>query len=170
MPLVQSSFVPPEFANLDGFSLEVLGPRHAEADFLAVSSSKEQIRHVFGPENGWPDAEITFEQNLADLTRHADEFDRRDAFAYAILKSPVEYVGCLYIKPVKSHIAQDRRKTLFDAQAFFWLSSGRSSLSEASVHAELARWLDAHWPFRTVAWPGRAQSWVEWKLMAEPSC
>jgi hypothetical protein len=165
MPLVQPSFVPPESANLDGFTLEVLGPRHAEADFMAVSSSKEHIRHVFGPGNGWPDAEITFEHNLADLTRHADEFDRREAFAYAMLKSP-EYVGCLYIKPIKSRIAQDRRKALFDAQAFFWLSSVQRSLSEMSVHAELANWLDDHWPFRAVAWPGRTQSWVEWAQLA----
>jgi hypothetical protein len=170
MSLVPPSFAPPDFANLDGFRLEVLGPRHAAADFLAVSSSKNDIRHVFGPENGWPDAEITFEQNLADLERHADEFDRRDAFAYAMLKAPTESVGCFYIKPVKSRIARDRRKTLFDAQAFFWLSSVQRSLSQSSAHAELANWLDGHWPFRAVAWPGRTQSWEEWKLMAGPSC
>lgn len=167
MPLVQPGFVPPEFASLEGFRLEVLGPRHAQADFLAVSSSKDRIRHVFGPENGWPDAGITFEQNLADLARHADEFERRDAFAYAMLASRTDYVGCLYIKPVKSRTAGDRRKTLFDAQAFFWLSSGRSSLLESGVHAELANWLDEHWPFRAVAWPGRTQSWEEWRRLAQ---
>jgi hypothetical protein len=166
MPLVHSSFVPPESANLDGFTLEVLGPRHAAADFLAVASSKEQIRHVFGPENDWPGAGITFEQNLADLERHADEFERRAAFAYAMLKSPAEYVGCLYIKPVKSRTVQDRRKTLFDAQAFFWLSSVQNSLSEFVVHAQLAQWLDDHWPFRSMAWPGRSPGWAEWALLA----
>ena len=167
MPLVPSSFVPPEFASLDGFTLEVLGPRHAQADFLAVSSSKEHIRHVFGPENGWPDAGITFEQNLADLARHADEFERRDAFAYALLTSPTAYLGCFYIKPVKSRSARDRRKALFDAQAFFWLASGQHALSESEVHSALASWLNGQWPFRAVAWPGRSQSWAEWASLQD---
>jgi hypothetical protein len=167
LPLVHGAFVPPRFANLGGVALEVLGPRHAAADFVAVSSSRNDIRHVFGPENGWPAAEMTFEQNLADLARHADEFERRDAFAYAMLRSPAEYVGCFYLKPVKSRIAQDRRKTLFDAQAFFWLSSVQTSLSALRVHAELSSWLHGDWPFRAVAWPGRTQGWVEWAQLAE---
>ena len=167
MPLVHSAFVPPDFAHLGDFTLEVLSLRHAAADFLAVASSKEDIRHVFGPENDWPDAQITFEQNLADIERHAGEFERRDAFAYAMLKSPTEYVGCFYIKPVKARIAGDRRKTLFDAQAFFWLSSVQDSHSDPAVHAQLAKWLDDHWPFRSVAWPGRRQGWAEWALLAQ---
>ena len=107
MSLVPPDFEPPRCASLDGFTLEVLAPRHAAADFLAVKSSANDIRHVFGPENDWPSADITFEQNLADLERHAEEFERRQAFAYSMLKSPAEYLGCLYIKPIKSRIAQD---------------------------------------------------------------
>jgi hypothetical protein len=166
MPLVPSAFEPPRCASLDGFALEVLGPCLAAADFLAVKSSANDIRHVFGPDNDWPSAEITFEQNRADLERHAKEFERRDGFAYSMLKSPTEYVGCLYIKPVKSRIAQDPRKALFDAQAFFWLSSMSKALSAATVHAALDGWLSDHWPFRAVAWPGRTESWEEWERLA----
>ena len=166
MSLVPSAFEPPRRASLNGFTLEVLGPRHAAADFLAVKSSANDIRHVFGPDNDWPSPDITFEQNLADLERHATEFQRRDAFAYAMLKSPTEYLGCLYIKPIKSRLAQDPRKALFDAQAFFWLSSVSHPLSAATVHATLDHWLSTHWPFRAVAWPGRIQSWAEWARLA----
>ena len=148
--------------------LEVLGPRHAAADFLAVKSSTKDIRHVFGPENDWPSAEISFEQNHADLQRHATEFERRKAFSYAMLKSPTQYVGCFYIKPLKSRLAQDPRRALFDAQAFFWLSSVPNALSAGTVHAALDRWLNDHWPFRAVAWPGRTQSWAEWAELARP--
>lgn len=163
MPLVPAAFEPPTRVSLDGFTLEVLAPCHADADFQAVKSSTNDIRHVFGPENDWPAADITFEQNLADLERHAQEFERRDAFAYAMLKSPTEYVGCLYIKPIKSRRADDPRKALFDAQAFFWLSSVPNALPAARVHATLDRWLSDHWPFRALAWPGRTQAWVEWE-------
>lgn len=167
MPLVPSAFEPPISANLDGFTLEVLGPCHAVADFLAVKSSANDIRHVFGPENDWPSVDMSFEQNLADLERHAQEFGRREAFAYAMLKSPTAYVGCLYIKPIKSRMADDPRKALFDAQAFFWLSSVPNALSATGVHAVLHQWLKDQWPFRTVAWPGRTESWDEWARLAQ---
>ena len=167
MPLVPSAFDPPRGASLDGFTLEVLGPRRAAADFLAVKSSATDIRHVFGPENDWPAADITFEQNHADLERHEKEFDRRDAFAYSMLKSPTGYVGCFYIKPIKSRMAEDRRKALFDAQAFFWLSSEPNPLSATAVHAVLDQWLRDQWPFRAVAWPGRTQGWAEWERLAQ---
>ena len=166
MALVPSAFEPPRRASLDGITLEVLAPCHAGADFQAVTSSANDIRHVFGPNNGWPSADISFEQNLADLERHAREFDERVAFAYALLKSPADYLGCLYIKPIKSRVARDRRQALFDAQAFFWLSSVANIPPAATVHALLDRWLSEQWPFRAVAWPGRAQAWAEWERMA----
>jgi hypothetical protein len=170
MPLVPPDFEPPRCASLDGFTLEVLAPRHAAADFLAVKSSANDIRHVFGPENDWPSADISFEQNLVDLERHAEQFERRDAFAYSMLRSPAEYLGCLYIKPIKSRIAQDPRKALFDVQAFFWLASVPTALSAATVHAALDHWLSDHWPFRAVAWPGRTQAWSEWARLARAGC
>ena len=166
MPLVPAAFEPPRRVGLDGFTLEVLAPCHADADFLAVKSSAEDIRHVFGPDNDWPCADISFEQNLADLERHAQEFERREAFAYSLLKSPTGYLGCLYIKPIKSRIAEDRRKALFDAQAFFWLSSLSNALSAAAVHAALDRWLRDDWPFRAVAWPGWTESWADSMCLA----
>lgn len=167
MALVPAAFDPPRRVSLDGFTLEVLAPCHADADFRAVKSSANDIRHVFGPESDWPSADITFEQNLADLERHAQEFERRDAFAYSMLKSPTEYVGCLYIKPIKSRMADDARKALFDAQAFFWLSSVPNPLSATAVHAVLDQWLRDQWPFRAVAWPGRTESWAEWERLAQ---
>lgn len=167
MPLVPPAFEPPRCASLDGFTLEVLAPRHAAADFQAVKSSADDIRHVFGPHNGWPAADISFEQNLADLERHAREFDERVAFAYAMLASPEDYLGCLYIKPIKSRVAQDRRQALFDAQAFFWLASVPNAMPAAAVHALLDHWLRNQWPFRAVAWPGRSQAWAEWERLAQ---
>jgi predicted phosphoribosyltransferase len=85
--LLNKDFTPAERLRLDGLLLEKLAPQHAEADFAAVRESAERIRHVFGPDNGWPDAEMSFEENLADLQRHAAEFEEGRAFNYALLSA-----------------------------------------------------------------------------------
>ena len=168
--LVPDDFSVPRQFHAAGFQLQVLSPAHAEADFDAVRTSADRIRHVFGPHNGWPVADLSFEENLADLSRHAGEFERREAFAYALLDpGGTAYLGCLYLKPIKSRLADDRRKRLFQAQAFFWLSEAGLALDAEAVQACLARWLQQDWPFAAVAFPGRVQGWAAWEAMAAPA-
>jgi hypothetical protein len=166
------SFIPPDFAvprhlETPAFHLEVLAPAHAQADYEAVCRSAARIRHVFGPDNGWPDEALRFEENLADLTRHEDEFRRRVAFAYA-MRSPcgAHYLGCVYLKPIKSRLAVDARRDRFQAQAFFWLAEHAAPLDEVQVQATLADWLRDAWPWRAVAFPGRVQTWQDWAALA----
>ncbi len=164
--MIPKEFEPARTADFGKFQLVVLAPDLAEQDHKAVLASADNIRHVFGPTNGWPPSNITFEENLADLTRHAREFDERVAFAYALLDvAQNAYLGCLYIKPIKSRIAADRRKQLFQAQAFLWLSSTQSLVSDDNVFATLRDWLSRQWPFEAVAWPGRSPSWLEWDTL-----
>ena len=72
------------------FVLEPLGPEHNEADFEAWSTSIQHIRATPGfradlwAGDDWP-YPMTLDQNLADLTQHAEEFDRGEAFAYTVL-------------------------------------------------------------------------------------
>lgn len=167
------SFVPPEFQpprsfSTEDFQLAVLSPAFAEADFEAVRASASSIRHVFGSQNDWPDAHISFAENRADLVRHEDEFNRRVAFAYSLLDpSGTRYLGCFYVKPIKSKLAVDFRKQKFQAQAFVWLSVSASGLSIEHVVSALARWLNESWPFSAVAFPGHTQSWPEWESLAK---
>ena len=43
---------------------------------------------------------MSAEANLADLERHADEFERRVAFAYTVLRPESDdVIGCLYLNP-----------------------------------------------------------------------
>lgn len=167
MAFVPDDFPIPQALETPQFQLQVLAPAHALADFEAVRASAPRIRHVFGPENGWLDEALSYEDNLADLARHEDEFRRRVAFAYALL-SPCggHYLGCLYLKPFKSRLAVDARRERFPAQAFFWLSEAGLALDEAQVLATLADWLREAWPWRAVAFPGRAQSWGDWQALA----
>lgn len=169
--MLLSNFTPAERVALAGFRLEKLAPQHAEADFAAVRSSADRIRHVFGPDNGWPAAALSFEENLADLQRHAAEFEERRAFNYALFSADgQDYLGCLYLKPIKSRLEHDARRERFRAQLFFWLSeAGLKVLSEDAVLSTLQAWLarDWPWPAGTVACPGRAQSWPDWAALAD---
>lgn len=165
--MIPDTFEPPRTQTFAKFQLAVLGPNFAEPDFRAVCASAPSIRGVFGPTNDWPDANITHETNLADLSRHQREFDERVAFAYALLNASGEsYLGCLYIKPIKSKRLQDWRKRLFQAQAFLWLSSVQTELSDSAAFTSLQAWLSDSWPFGSVAWPGRVQGWDEWEALA----
>ncbi len=132
-----------------------------------MQASADTLRGVFGPDNGWPDAQMSFDENLADLTRHAREFDERVAFAYALLGPSGEpYLGCLYVYPIKSRREHDKRKTLFQAQAFLWLSVLQNTVSEPLAVSSLQAWLSSTWPLANVAWPGRTHSWPEWEALA----
>lgn len=167
MSFVPPEFLPPDSFQSDLFSLTVLSPACAQADFQAVQASASRIRHVFGPHNGWPAEGMSFEENLADLVRHEAEFHRREAFAYALWDSAgVTYLGCLYIKPIKSKLAIDLRRQRFQAQVFFWLSDAAGALTEGQVLTVIGQWLAREWPFEAVAFPGRVQSWSVWEALA----
>ena len=74
--LVAATFVPDDFEvplelSTDRFRLEPLGPEHNERDHEAWMSSIDHIRATPGfPDGKWP-TEMSAEQNLADLVRHA---------------------------------------------------------------------------------------------------
>ncbi|MEO6919962.1 MAG: hypothetical protein ABI171_13250 [Collimonas sp.] len=168
MAFIPENYVPPRAYQSDLFCLEVLSPEFAEQDFASVTASANTIRHVFGPANSWPDPQMNYAENLADLERHEREFFERKAFAYSILGlNKSSYLGCLYIKPIKSKMEIDLRKSVYDAQAFFWLASQAAAGDLAQVIlADLQRWLTQEWRFKAVAFPGRTIGWSEWERMA----
>lgn len=167
MPIIPNHFKPPVSAVFSSFALKVLSPEFAEQDFAAVKASAESIRHVFGPENGWPSARITFDENMADLIRHEREFNERVAFAYCILNPQLKrYLGCVYIMPIMSTAGRDQRHERFTAEAYLWLSVLHDDIKDPLVQAELSAWLAADWGLTKVAWPGRSPNWEDWKALS----
>jgi hypothetical protein len=165
--MVPATFDPPRTQRLTSFQLAVLGPAFAEQDYQAVHGSADRIRHVFGPNDNWPDANISWHENLADLVRHEREFDARVAFAYALLDSRgTAYLGCLYLRPIRPARADDRRLQCYQAQAFLWLSALQSAVTDTQALAEIRAWLGERWPLAAVAWPGREPGWAAWEAMA----
>jgi hypothetical protein len=164
-------FLPPRKVTLTQCLLQVLDERHQAADYRAVCRSADRIRGVFGPDKGWPAANLSAAENLEDLRRHAQEFEARKAFAYAIrCTDGRDYFGCLYLKPVKSRepraTEQQRR---FAAQAFVWFDVQVPQSQTEALLDELRIWVVSTWPWAAVAWPGRDPDWAQLQGLARTS-
>jgi hypothetical protein len=149
---VPESFVPDDFAvprSLagPGFRLEPLGPQHNESDHAAWTSSIDHIRNTPGfPDGRWPPpGGMSLEENLRDLERHRDDFERRKGFTYTVLDTEDRVIGCVYIYPSKA----DNRV----AQVQSWVSADRAEL-DLPLHDAVADWLASDWPFKGVDYRG----------------
>ena len=148
---VPDEFEVPQSLMGDGFRLEPLGPQHNASDHQAWSSSIDHIRATPGftaadwDGDTWPYA-MPAEANLADLEMHAGEFERREAFAYTVLGTAGAVIGCVYIDPDTTGVA--------DAMVRCWVSAPHAHL-DAALADSVAQWLRTEWPFATVRFPGR---------------
>jgi hypothetical protein len=137
---VPDDFVVPQGIRRPGFRLEPLGPQHNEADHSAWMSSIDHIRATPGFLDGqWPPVGgLSLAENLGDLQRHADDFERRLGFTFTVLDDEDRVIGCVYIYPSKSDSGV--------AQVRSWVSSNRAEL-DLPVHDAVAEWLASDWPF-----------------------
>ena len=111
---VPDGFAVPRELVTEEFRLEPLGPQHNAGDYEAWMSSIDHIRATPGFEGWrWPDPEMTAEQNLGDLQRHAEEFAQRSGFTYTVLEGGSgRVIGCVYIYPSKGADGRGRRPLL----------------------------------------------------------
>jgi hypothetical protein len=137
---VPDGFEPPRSLVCAGFRLEPLGPEHNERDYAAWSSSIEHIRRSpgYGPEARWP-REMSLDENLGDLERHAREFAEHEGFTYAVLDDEGDVIGCVYVYPAKDGT--------HDAHVLSWVRESRAEL-EPVLRRAVADWLGSNaWPF-----------------------
>ena len=148
-PFVPADFVPPASLDTPQFRLEPLGPQHNEPDYAAWTSSIEHIRGTPGyPDGNWPDAR-SIDDNLRDLRRHADDFERRRGFTYTVLDAATgDVVGCVYIYPDSSG---PRR-----AEVKSWVRASRAEL-DVPLWRAVSDWLGDAWPFEFVAYDERTE-------------
>lgn len=142
-PFVPDDFVVPQRLEARGFHLEPLGPQHNESDHRAWTSSIDHIRNTPGyPDRRWPPVGgLSLAENLRDLQRHADDFERRAGFTYTVLDDGGRVIGCVYIYPLKS----DSRV----AEVLSWVTADRAEL-DLPLHDAVADWLATAWPFAEV--------------------
>jgi RimJ/RimL family protein N-acetyltransferase len=138
---VPEDFAPPRTLVRERFRLEPLGPQHNESDLAAWSSSIDHIRSTAGfSSGGWPPPDgMSQEQNLADLVRHAADFEAREGFTFTVLDPGTdEVIGCVYVYPTRS---EDH-----DVQVRSWVRADVAELDEPVAEA-VADWLAADWPW-----------------------
>jgi hypothetical protein len=146
-PLVPDHFVVPTEVRFTSFRLEPLGPHHNAGDHEAWMSSIAHLQTTPGFEGrGWPpDEGFSAERNLADLEGHADEFERRVAFAYSVLDPDSdEVIGCVYIDP------SDRDGS---ASIRSWVRADLAEL-DAPLRKAVRDWLTESWPFNDIEYAG----------------
>lgn len=151
------SFVPDDFV-VPGplvrpdFWLEPLGPQHNEDDYRAWMSSIPHIRATPGFEGrSWPVPDMTLEENLGDLERHAADFAGRSGFTYTVhAAGSNEVIGCVYIYPDTSGAAVGA--SVADVRS--WVSADRASL-DVVLYEAVSQWLRSAWPFTTVLYATR---------------
>ncbi len=138
---VPADFEPPRSLVTDDFRLEPLGPRHNDSDLAAWSSSIDHIRATPGyPDGGWPPpGGMSPEDNLADLTRHAADFEARRGFTFTVLDPRSDdVIGCVYLYPSRS--------AEHDVEVQSWVTQDRSDLDGPLADA-VAGWLATAWPW-----------------------
>jgi hypothetical protein len=142
-PFVPDDFVVPQGLAGLGFRLEPLGPQHNEDDHRAWTSSIDHIRATPGFRDGrWPPVGgLSLAENLRDLKRHADDFERRVGFTYTVLDDGGRVIGCVYIYPSPSAT----RVT----QVWSWVSRDCAD-RDLPVYDAVANWLATEWPFTQV--------------------
>lgn len=138
---VPSDFEPPTSLETESFRLAPLGPQHNGSDHAAWTSSIAPIRSTPGyPDGRWPPVKgMSLEENLADLTRHAADFEARRGFTYTVLDpSSDEVIGCVYLYPSAS--------PEHDVDVQSWVRGDRAELDTTLADA-VAAWLETAWPW-----------------------
>ena len=149
--LVPDDFDVPISLEMPDFRIRPLLISDVVKDFDAVMSSEAHLQDVFGPGSKWPRG-LTFEQDLIDLGWHHKEFQRRRSFAYTVMSlDETLCLGCLYIVPTL--------RPGYDAEAFCWIRASHAEALDAKLYDTLRAWIDTDWPFKAVAYPGRATAW-----------
>ncbi|MET7617458.1 N-acetyltransferase [Streptomyces sp. NPDC005408] len=140
IPFVPDEFEVPRELDAGAFRLEPLGPEHNDADLAAWTSSIEHIRNTPGFDRGWPPvAGMRAEENLGDLSRHAEDFQQRRGFTYTVLDARTDdVVGCVYIYPDRA----DESVTSVRS----WVRGDRAEL-DGPLYEAVRGWLAADWPF-----------------------
>lgn len=92
---------------------------------------------------------MSLDENLRDLRRHADDFERRVGFTYTVLDDVDVIVGCVYIYPSRADpdITEVRS----------WVTASRAEL-DSVLHETVDSWLAADWPFTDVRYRNRVYS------------
>ncbi len=151
-------FVPEDFTVPSGltageYQLVPLGPQHNESDYAAWTASIDHIRATPGfAGRNWPH-EMSLDDNLGDLERHARDFAGRRGFTYTVLGTGTgDVIGCVYIYPPSGQEAGRHGKR--PATVSSWVRADHAALDPV-LHDAVLAWLERDWPFDSIEYAPR---------------
>jgi hypothetical protein len=163
-PAPKVPFIPPDFrvpamTEADDFQLVPLGPALVKIDYDAYMSSIEHLQKTFTRSTDWPRVDITDADAMVDMQTEQGRYQRRESFAYAVLTSDGSRErGSVYVSP--SPVAG------YDAVVRMWVTKAEYDAGfDAQLYAWVTDWVKKEWPFKRVAYPGRAIEWAAWDAM-----
>src|SRR3954454_651538 len=114
-PWLPADFVHPEQVDLPtGDHLRPIRESDIDIDYPAVMDNRDYIFSIFGEAWGWPQEDMTRDEDQAELARHERENLAHMSFNYAVLdKDESRLYGCIYIAPPE--------KTGADADISWWI-------------------------------------------------
>jgi len=152
---VPVDFKVPTLVETPGFRIVPLGPELVKVDFDAYMSSIEHLQTTFTRSKDWPHLGITDADAMRDMETEQARFQTRKSFAYAVLTPDgTRERGCVYVYPgITGH----------DAVVQMWVTKAEHDAGfDAALYAWVQGWLRSDWPFKNVAYPGRAIPWDVW--------
>jgi RimJ/RimL family protein N-acetyltransferase len=126
-----------------GHHLRPIHPDDTELDLQAVMASRERLWAQYGAAWGWPPADLTADQDRADLQHHWDEVQAHESFNYALFDAgETELIGCVYVDPTT--------RPGHDAEISWWVRDEHvGTLVEATLDTFVPAWIAATWPLRS---------------------
>lgn len=158
-PFVAADFAVPTDVPGDGFRLVPLGPDLVRIDFDAYMASIEHLQKTFTRNTSWPHPNITDADAMKDMVTEQGRFKRRESFAYAVLTPDGSRErGCVYVYP--SEIEG------YDAVVTLWVTKAEYDAGfDPALYTWVTGWMARQWPFKRIAYPGRAIAWDAWDAM-----
>ena len=154
-PFVPADFAVPDELVAGQFRLAPLGPQHNEADYAAWTSSIDHIRTTPGfPDGTWPH-EMSLQDNLRDLERHAQDFASRRGFTYTVLSNDTDdVIGCVYIYPQRGDVPDGGGDQGAQANVSSWVRADHAGL-DVVLYRTVLEWLQRAWPFDSISYASR---------------
>ncbi len=149
MKLIPGSFKVPEKLETSKFRIRKLCAKDVYLDYMAVMSSIDIIRQTRG--GSWPTPELSFEDDLIDLSWHQREFEHGSSFAYTVMSlDETECMGALYFYPPGFRKEAPEGS---DVDVSFWVTQkGYDQGLYPELYRTVKDWLAKDWPFKKPFW------------------
>lgn len=151
MKLVPDTFKVPDKVEFDKFIVRKLCASDVYLDYMAVMSSIDIIQKTRG--GNWPTPDLSFENDLIDLSWHQREFENYSSFAYTVMnKDETECLGRFYFYPAGFRGEAPKGS---DVNISFWVTQKAHNEGLYPELYEAIKTIIKDWPFKKPYWSNK---------------